>query len=110
MIECLRDLTQENLSVHTKLDEQRTEISELKEQLKMNGNIENRALRSIENEAEIKTRLHRYEKYVSDLKMSIHSFKKIQSEKFNYILAHNYKEYQALKEKYEEVMSELRDQ
>jgi hypothetical protein len=45
-------------------------------------------------------RLSRYENYVQELKQVFNSFKRMKIEKFNYILQHNYKEYEELQEKY----------
>jgi hypothetical protein len=66
-----------------------------------------RALRSIENEAEVKTRLTRYEVYVKELKTAVQSFKKLEAQKINYILRHNYSQHQQLKDQYSQLQAQL---
>jgi len=44
------------------------------------------------------TRLARYEVYVKELKTAIQSFKKLETQKINFILKHNHTQHQKLKE------------
>ena len=84
------------------------EKMELMSEFSSFNNAETRALRSIENEAEIKVRLSRYENYVKDLKKSIGAFKRLEIEKFNIVLEHNYKEHQKLQKEHEQALTDLK--
>ena len=53
-------------------------------------------------------RLGRYENYVRELKQIFSSFKRLEIEKFNFILEHNYKQHEQLEERYKCSQYELR--
>ena len=68
-------------------------MKELRMQVVQSCQIESRALRSIENESDVKVRLERYCNYVKELKTGLFSFKRLEVEKFNFILKQNQKQH-----------------